>query len=359
MMRIGIFDPYLDTLSGGEKYMLSIASCLVQEYEVFIFWDKSKEDKIKQTALKKLGIDLSSVKFYSNIFDKKTSLLSRFVQSRKFDAIVYLSDGSIPIVGSKLFIHFQFPIEWINGNSMKTRIKLFFVKKIFCNSYFTKSFIDKKLDVKSDVLYPPVNLHVVKNMEKENIILHVGRFDVDFHESNYKKQDVMIDIFKKMIDAGLKNWKFKLVIGVRDGDEEKLNKLRTISEGYPIELIVNIPNQKLWEYYSKAKIYWHATGYGENLQKYPEKAEHFGISTVEAMGSGCVSVAFNAGGQKEIIEDNKNGYLCNNIEDFISKTNALIKDENLLRKISIASIRRSSIFSGDRFCKELKKIINE
>ena len=37
MMRIGIFDPYLDTLSGGEKYMLSIASCLVQEYEVFIF----------------------------------------------------------------------------------------------------------------------------------------------------------------------------------------------------------------------------------------------------------------------------------------------------------------------------------
>src|SRR3990167_9933677 len=94
MMRIGIFDPYLDTLSGGEKYMLSIASCLVQEYEVFIFWDKSKEDKIKQTALKKLGMDLSSVKFYSNIFDKKTSLLSRFVQSRKFDAIVYLSDRS-------------------------------------------------------------------------------------------------------------------------------------------------------------------------------------------------------------------------------------------------------------------------
>src|SRR3989344_7856960 len=358
-MKIGIYDPYLDSLSGGEKYMLSIASCLAQEHEVFIFWDKKKEVEIKEVTIKKLGIDLSSVKFHPNIFGKNVSSVARFIASRKFNAIIYLSDGSIPLVGTRLYIHFQFPIEWVDGKSFKTRIKLFFVKKILCNSYFTKSFIDKKLNVKSDVLYPPVNFSVIKDIKKENVILHVGRFDVDYHESNYKKQDIMIDIFKKMIDAGLKNWKFKLVVGVRDGDEEKLNKLRTISEGYPIELIVNIPNQKLWEYYSKAKIYWHATGYGENLQKYPEKAEHFGISTVEAMGSGCVSVAFNAGGQKEIIEDNKNGYLCNNIEDFISKTNALIKDENLLRKISIASIRRSSIFSGDRFCKELKKIINE
>ncbi|MDP2585287.1 MAG: glycosyltransferase [Candidatus Levybacteria bacterium] len=356
-MRIGILDPYLDTLSGGEKYMLSIASCLAKENEVFIFWNKEEEAEIRQTTVKKLGIDLSSIKFYNNIFNKNVSFVPRYLESRKFDVIIYLSDGSIPLVGTKLFVHFQFPIEWVDGRSIKNKIKLFFIKKIFCNSYFTKSFIDKKLNVKSDVLYPPVNLSVVKNIKKENVILHVGRFDVNFHDSNYKKQDIMIDIFKKMIDAGLRNWKFKLIVGVRDGDEEKLNKLRAISEGYPIELIANIPNQKLWEYYSKAKIYWHATGYGEDLQKYPEKAEHFGITTVEAMGSGCVPVVFNAGGQKEIVEDNKNGYLCNNMEDFIFKTNVLIKDENLLEKMSIASKKRSDIFSGDRFCNDLRKIL--
>ena len=138
-MKIGIYDPYLDSLSGGEKYMLSIASCLAQGHEVYIFWDKNKEAEIKQTALIKLGIDLSSIKFYKNIFGKNVSFISRFLESKKFDAIVYLSDGSIPLVGTKLFIHFQFPIEWIIGKSLKTRIKLFFVKKIFCNSYFTKS----------------------------------------------------------------------------------------------------------------------------------------------------------------------------------------------------------------------------
>jgi len=357
-MKIGIFDPYLDTLSGGEKYMLSAASCLAKEHEVSIFWNKDKEVEIKQTAFKKLGIDLSSVKFYKNIFGKNVSLIYRFLESRKFDAILYLSDGSIPFVGTNLFLHFQFPIEWVNGKSLKTRIKLFFVKKIFCNSNFTKNFIDKKLKVKSDVLYPPVELHVMQ-MKKENAILHVGRFDVDFHESNYKKQDVMIDIFKKMVDAGLKNWKFKLVIGVKDKDEEKLNMLRAMSKGYRIELMINIPNKELWEQYSKSKIYWHATGYGEDLNKYPEKAEHFGISTVEAMGAGCVPVVFNAGGQKEIIEDNKNGYLCNNLEDFTLKTKDLIDDENLLNKIAANSVKRSEMFGKDRFCRELKTLITK
>ena len=352
-----MFDPYLDTLSGGEKYILSAASCLAQEHEVFIFWDKSKEAEVKQAAFRKLGINLPSVKFYKNIFNKNESWIARFVESRKFDAIVYLSDGSIPLVGAKLFIHFQFPIEWVDGNSIKTKIKLFFVKKIFCNSYFTKSFIDKKLNVKSAVLYPPVDLRVFKHIKKENIILHVGRFDVDPHESNYKKQDVMINVFKKMIDEGLRNWKFIMVIGTKGEDRDNVNKLKEMINGYPIEIIENPSNQNLWENYSKARIYWHATGYGEDLQKYPEKAEHFGISTVEAMGAGCVPVVFNAGGQKEIIEDNKNGYLCNSLENFISKTNALIKDEGLLKKISAASIKRSIIFSGNKFCNNLRRII--
>lgn len=356
-MRIGIFDPYLDTLSGGEKYMLSIASCLTKEHEVFIFWDKKKEAKIRKTSLRKLGINLSAIKFYKNIFDKNISLAARFIESKKFDKIIYLSDGSIPLVGTKLYIHFQFPIEWINGKSLKTKIKLFFVKKILCNSYFTKSFIDKKLNVESDILYPPINLNVVKNIKKENIILHVGRFDVDFQGSNYKKQDVMVKVFKKMIDSGLKDWKFVIVVGIMDKNKAVLNKLKEMSKGYPIEIIENPSNETLWESYSKAKIYWHATGYGENLQKYPEKAEHFGMSTVEAMGSGAVPVVINAGGQREIVENGKNGYLWDTLEDFAKKTENLITNEKLWKEMSENAVKKCEKFCGDRFCNELKEII--
>ena len=38
-MRIGIYDPYLDSLSGGEKYMLCAAAYLADEHEVLIFWN--------------------------------------------------------------------------------------------------------------------------------------------------------------------------------------------------------------------------------------------------------------------------------------------------------------------------------
>jgi len=356
-MRIGVFDPYLDTLSGGEKYMLTIASCLAQDNEVFVFWDENEETEIKKTASKKLGLDLSDIKFTENIFAKDVSTVSRLIESNKFDAIVYLSDGSIPMVGTKLYVHFQFPVEWVNGQSLKTKVKLSFVKKIFCNSKFTKKFIDNKLNVRSEILYPPIDLHVVKGVKKENIVLHVGRFDVNEQGVNYKKQDVMIDIFKEMVDSGLKDWKFKLILGVADKDQDKLGEYRKMIKGYPVELIVNISNQELWEHYSKSKIYWHATGYGENLERNPEKAEHFGITTVEAMGSGCVPVVFNAGGQREIIENNLNGYLCDRREDFIFKTTALIKDEELLKKVALEAIKRSGVFSGDRFCNEVKNII--
>lgn len=355
-MKIGIFDPYLDTLSGGEKYVLTIASCLSSRHEVSIFWDKEKEAEIRKESQRKLEINLSSVKFYQNIFSKNISTTSRFFESRKFDAIIYLSDGSIPVVGTKLYIHFQFPIEWIR-KSLKTSLKLSFVKKIFCNSYFTKHFIDKKLETKSLVLYPPVNIHEL-NIRKENIILHVGRFDMDKKkESNYKKQDVMVNVFKSMVGQGLRGWKFVIIVGVKDEDKIKLNKLKDMAKGYPIEIVENPSNKILWENYSKAKIYWHATGHGEDLQKYPERAEHFGISTVEAMGAGAVPVVIDAGGQKEIVENSKSGFLWDTLEEFANKTFNLVKDEKLWKEISINAIARSKIFSGDRFCQEVKDII--
>lgn len=356
-MKIGIFDPYLDTLSGGEKYMLSIASCLAKDHEVFIFWNKEKEAELRGVAGKKLGMDISPIFFYKNIFARNESWISRFIESRKFDAIIYLSDGSIPFVGTKLFIHFQFPIEWVNGDALKTRFKLAFVKDVFCNSYFTKHFVDRKLNVDSKILYPPVVTNRNEKIKKEDIILHVGRFDVDKNKSNYKKQDVMINVFKKMIDRNLKDWKFTMIIGTKNEDKDNVNKLKKTIEGYPIEILENPSNETLWENYSRAKIYWHATGYGEDLRKYPEKAEHFGISTVEAMGSGAVPIVINAGGQREIIENGKNGYLWDTLEELSDRTMSLIKNEKLLEEISIKAIERARIFGKDNFCESLRNII--
>ena len=41
-MKIGIFDPYLDDLGGGEKYMMKIAQCLGKNHDVSIFGIEKK-----------------------------------------------------------------------------------------------------------------------------------------------------------------------------------------------------------------------------------------------------------------------------------------------------------------------------
>jgi len=356
-MRIGIFDPYLDSLSGGEKYMLSIAECLSSKHEVAIFWDTQQERGIKEKAKQKLGIDISSVVFSRNIFSGKVSLISRVNLSRRYDIIIYLSDGSIPFVLSKLYIHFQFPVEWVKISNIKTRFKLNRVSRIFCNSFFTKGYIDKKFGVNSSVLYPPIHIPSLHKVRKENIILNVGRFGLNIDGSSYKKQDLLIKVFKNMVDSRLNKWSLVLIIGSKDEERNKLLELKRLSKGYPISFIENPLNSVLLEYYQKSKIYWHASGFGEDLVKYPERAEHFGISTVEAMGGGAVPVAINAGGQKEIIEDTKSGFLWNTVDELISNTDRLVHNERLFKQMSQEAVRRSKKFSGDRFCRELNNIV--
>lgn len=356
-MKIGIFTPYLNSLSGGEKYILTAAECLSSKHEVFIFWDPRFESEIKKKAFEKLGINLNAVRFANNIFNGGVPLLFRLFSSRAYDYIIFLSDGSIPFVLSNLIIHFQFPVEWVNAKSFKTKIKFSNIKNVICNSSFTKSYIDKKFAIKSAVLYPPVFISKAKTNQKEKVILHVGRFGTSIEGANFKKQDVMIDVFKEMIRRGLKDWRFVLVVSFKKEDEGNLGKLKKKAQGLPIEFIENPNNLTLQIEYGRAQIYWHATGFGEDLTRHPERAEHFGIATVEAMGSGAVPVVINAGGQREIIEDGKNGFLWNTLDELQENTLQLIHDESLWERLSTASKERAKFFSERRFCEELEKII--
>jgi glycosyltransferase involved in cell wall biosynthesis len=216
------------------------------------------------------------------------------------------------------------------------------------------------LGINSVVLYPPVEVKP-KKVKKENIILHVGRFrvrDVATGIDDYKKQGFMVDIFKKMIKMRLLDWKFVLAVSVKKDDQKIFETFKERAKGYPIEFIINKNNNNLWDIYSKAKIYWHATGFGRDLQKHPELAEHFGISTVEAMGAGAVPVVFNAGGQNEIVTNGENGFLWNRLDELIEKTQLLINNEKLFLQMSDNAIRKARDFAGDRFCGQLYKILD-
>lgn len=356
-MRIGIFDPYFDTLGGGEKYILDIALCLSKESKVDIFWDAPNQDVIRRQILERFDIDASHIRFVPNIFSKKSLFVQRLFTTLSYDVFFFVSDGSIPLLfAKKNILIFQFPINWVRGRNLLTKIKFFNVHKVFCYSHFVKKFLDNVLPKQSSVLFPYIDLKKTDSIKKENIILSVGRFT---QAMNQKKQEVLIDAFKKMYDRGLNTWKLVLIGSVLDKDKEFIEALIGRSKLYPIEIYTNAPFKKLLDYYNKAKIYWHASGFGENLEEHPERAEHFGITTLEAMSARAVPVVINAGGQKEIVADGGDGFLWNSLDELIEKTELLVKDEKLWEKVSGKAVLRSKDFSKEHFCQKLKSLLNE
>jgi len=359
-MRIGVFDPYLDTLGGGEKYMLTVAWYLSQKHEVSIFWD---EEGILEKGAERFNLDLSKVKRVSNIFSTKTPLYKKYLQSKRFDAILFLSDGSLPFVGAKLYVHFQFPVEWVNAGSIFGKFKNSRIKKFICNSYFTKAFIDKKFNTDSEILYPPTyfkkDFPKVNFKQKKNQILNVGRLSTFPDGGLFKKQDFIVKTFKEIVDKGVKNWELILVVSFSKKDEKALANLREQAKGYPIKILENVAFDELNKIYAESKIYWHASGFGEDLTIHPERAEHFGITTVEAMLNGLVPVVINAGGQKEIVRDSQDGFLFNNEKELLEKTDKLIKDDSLLLRMAKNAREKAEEFSTDRFCERLGTIFNK
>lgn len=349
MIKAGFYSPYLDTFGGGERYLLTLASRISQDNEVDIFWD---DLTIKAPLARFLKIDLSKVNFKSNIFSKGT--LKKAVATKKYDLIFVLSDGSIPLTfARKNIIHFQVPFKFSKIDFL-SKTKLSKYQFIVCNSHFTKSFIDQSFKTKSLVIYPPVETEAYRQGEKEKIILSVGRFSKN--QLHPKKQEVLIEVFKELYRHN-NEWKLILVGQAKKEDMKYLRNLKKISRGYAIQIIENLEVEKLRKLYSKTSIYWHATGFGEDEKKFPEKMEHFGISTVEAQASGAVPIVIAKGGQKEIVEEGINGLLWETKTQLLEKTLSLINNKERLTKLAGQAQKNSKRFSSKVFFKEYEKLI--
>lgn len=341
-MRAAIYNPYLDTLGGGERYTMTFAKVLVEKgYEVDIEW---KSPEIIKLLENRFGLDLGKINVVEDVN-----------RGDGYDLCFWVSDGSIPALKSrKNILHFQVPFHDVNGKSLMNKMKLYRINKIICNSKFTKSVIDKEFGVDSLVVYPPVAVDEIKPKRKENIILNVGRFSGLLQS---KHQDILVKEFKKLVDGGLTDWKLILAGGTEIGNNGFTDILRKMSEGYPVEIIESPGFSKIKELYGISKIFWSASGFEIDENKNPEKVEHFGMNVVEAMVAGTVPIVYNAGGHKEIIKEGINGFLWESVGKLISKTENIISDRKLWRQLSLQAQEDSLYFSLEKFNKEILNLI--
>lgn len=353
-MKAAVFNQYLDTLGGGERYTLTFALVLKSlGYAVDVTWQDPSirelvNDKIdfsiKERLEDRFGLDLEGINFVKDI-----------KRGDGYDLCFWVSDGSIPTLRArKNLLHFQVPFHHLGSNNLLNKMKLIRVDKIICNSFFTKKIIDQEYGVESVVVYPPVPVDQIKSKRKENIILSVGRFS---QLKQSKHQDVLIKAFKKLVDGGFNDWKLILAGGVEVGVDDYVDKLKKMANGYPVEIYKSPPFDVIKDLYGKAKIFWSASGYGEDEMKNPEKVEHFGIAVVESMATGAVPVVFKAGGHKEIIDDKVNGFLWETTANLVNITKSLLGKRKLLRKASLAAKDKSHSYSEHRFKEEIVSLL--
>ena len=230
-------------------------------------------------------------------------------------------------------------------------------------SEFTREWIRRYWRLESELLYPPVMTAPAMSLErKRRRILAVGRF---FPGNHNKKHDVLIDAFAACRRAGLEGWELHLVGGrtAVAGTDEYIAGLAARAAGQPVHLHVDATPEVLAELQETASLFWHATGHGEDPLREPEKLEHFGISTVEAMSHGSVPLVYASGGQPEIVEDGVSGYLWTSVEELVRRTLGLVADRRRLEEMAEAAHRRSQRFGREAFraaaCPLLARLLAE
>lgn len=356
MKKIALITPYLDIFGGAEKYLLDIGQVLDQNgYNVELFWPDSS---VKAQLIKRFGHKFDFIEI-NDSWHKLTSW-QKLVKTKDYDIIFYHSDGSyFASLAKKNYSLYQVPkLSLINPTSFWQKIKFSLWVPIF-NSRFSKQFYLKHIRTKKYYILHPTIEKVKKNLtQKEPIILSVGRMFAHLHS---KRQDILIKAFIKGQTKypSFKKYRLILIGAFKKEDQEYLNYLQKLSKNHAnIFIKTNLSHSEVQDYYNRASIYWHGAGYQINETKNPELVEHFGTTIVEAMNYYCVPIAYEAGGPKETILQNKTGFLYKTQEDLLKYTNQLIT--NPPRRTKMALLAHSQAidkFGKTAFTKQLNKII--
>jgi glycosyltransferase involved in cell wall biosynthesis len=226
---------------------------------------------------------------------------------------------------------------------------------VMVNGTYTKGFVEDWWHRPGDVLHPPIAVHrIVPAAQREQRIVTVGRF---FRPGlgHAKRQLEMVQAFRRL---GLPGWTLSVLGGCEPSQVPYLDEVRRAAEGLPVEIVPNAPRALVEERLRSSSIYWSATGLGEDTRARPWNAEHFGMTTVEAMAGGCVPVVIDSAGQAEIVREGVDGLRWRTVEELLERTRRVAADEELRARMSQSAAKRAHDFDEDAFRAELHGIVD-
>jgi len=359
-MFIALYSPYLQsTIGGGERYLLTVAQILLEnKHQVTLLYPESRTQ-----------LTLNIIKRWEIFFDiqlegLKLRLLpnnpvSKLLLTRHYDYLYAITDGSLFFSAAKHnLLHFQIPFS-SHPHSLIWRLKLMTWPEKVAISHFTKQVIEKYWSTKVDYVHGVlVETKKIKPLIKINQILTVGRI---FTYGHHKRHDLLIKAYKKLPQKIKKDWHFKIVGPVEPGldNQDYFVELEQLAKGENISFESPQKFTDLAKIYGQSKIYWHAAGAGVDEVTNPERVEHLGLTTIEAMSAGCVPIVINKGGQKEIVDHQKNGLLWDTPKQLFSQTMRLINHPSELKQLAIATRQKAlDKFNFQQFKRQTLKIFS-
>ncbi|MCL1977745.1 MAG: glycosyltransferase [Candidatus Bathyarchaeota archaeon] len=329
---VSVFCPTLHNYGGGEFVAIALANTLAQNnYDVHFFTTKPVNQKtIKDFFGETLHPKIKSVTQPTNLNVKgilgfyQTIFRSYIAKSKTTLFIDPYSNCIFPWT-NVCYIHFPTLNHYTYHNHfpyllsphhtevgalpqviLEKNLANYNNKLVLANSHYTAHEIEVFSGKKVPVLYPPFTSSIqnISPKEKQNLVVTTSRF-----EQNKKLENI-----PKIAAKTNSNIKFA-IIG-RLYDKTTLDRLqiqtKKLKVNDRVKFYPDLPVTQKLELLASAKIYLHTM-----------IGEHFGISIVEAMASGCIPISHNSGGVVEFVPP-ENRY--ETTEQAAHKINSIIAD---------------------------------
>jgi len=342
-MRIAfVNDTFLEG-RGADTVIYELTKRLGKKHEVFVIASKvdmSEENfKILRINARKLltgNTLVDSLSYFPNLIKFRKEIL-KLQKKYNFDVFNLHHSSLNPAMKSLPTI-----VTWHGSPPSKNKIRIFFNKLVLRSLKRNKVSITVSEYLKTELfkIIPKIKIKRIYNgvsnefkltNEGKEFMFFVGRLE------EHKSIHELINLSKET--------NFSLHIIGSGPLENKLKNYAKKIDADKVKFLGKISRKELIKQYQKCSFFVSAS-----------KWEGFGLIFLEAAACAKLSISYAKGSVPEVIQNNKTGFVINSYQELKQKTEILIKDKTLRRKMGKEALRFSKKFSWNKTAKEYEEV---
>lgn len=387
--QIVVYRPSFAELGGGELQALLIASALSEDHDVVVAGESTPtpEEVQRITGIEPAGLrwhDLLAAGDHSRYDRRWAHVLARHRHARRLSRLG--ADLAVCVDHARPFrcpapagvYSCLFPTVHRSDSGLVRRVynlacdaeERVLLRRLdeslaswgafVANSHFTARWMAERWDVRADAVPPPCPPMGPPGV-KQPWILNVARFAPPSEEVHDKSHGALIDAFGRLCAVLDQPVELHLAGHADPTDRATADHLRRLAQragDLPVHFHVSIDHAALRALYQQASLFWLGTGYGSDPVRQPQRQEHFGIVTVEAMSAGAVPLAHGTGGSVEIIEGRGFGRLWRDLDELVAGSAELLSNPARLARESALAVQAATAYTPERFGERMREIVD-